>query len=198
MTEKQDTILIAEAQANPASFEQLYNKYAARIFNYFWYRVGHDRDIAEDLMQKTFIRAFKALPQYQQRGYSYHTYLRTIAHNVLVSYYRSPKAMPLDEAINIPDEPIRDITNKIDARLVWDAVRDNLSPSEKNIILLRYQKNLPIKDIAKIVSKSENAVKLQLSRARKKLQKDIRLTSLHEFQDVVHTYTSPRFIKKIS
>ena len=55
MTEKQDAILIAKAQADPASFEQLYNKYAARIFNYFWYRVGHDRDIAENLMQETFI-----------------------------------------------------------------------------------------------------------------------------------------------
>lgn len=198
MSPKKDEILITKAKADPAAFEELYNKYADKIYNYFWYRVGYNKEVSEDLMQETFTRAFNALSRYQQRGYSYHTYLRAIAHNVLVSYYRSPKAIPLDNAIDIPTEPIRDITDKADAQLVWDVVRDNLSASEKDIVLLRYRKNLPIRDIARIVSKSENAIKLQLSRARKKLQKDIRLTSLHNFRDIAHTHTKSHFLKHIT
>jgi DNA-directed RNA polymerase specialized sigma24 family protein len=45
----------------------------------------------------------------------------------------------------------------------------SLSPTERQAILLRYQEQLPIKDISRILGRSNNAVKLLLSRARKKL-----------------------------
>lgn len=197
MNANQDQTLIAKAKADPTHYEQLYTKYATAIFNYFWYRTGHNRDIAEDLMQETFIRAFKNLNSYQERGYSYRTYLQTIAHNLLVNYYRSAKAIALDDVVNIPAEPIRDINDKIDAKQVWQAIQEDLTKSEQNVVLLKYRQELPIKDIARITHKSENAVKLQLSRARKKLRNDARLATLAGFSDIKKPYTKPRFLKHV-
>jgi len=46
---------------------------------------------------------------------------------------------------------------------------NTLSPSEKEIMLMRYRDEMSIKEISQKLNKSENAVKLILSRARKKL-----------------------------
>jgi len=83
----------------------------------FGIRTGHQKDTAEDLTQETFLRAFKHLSHFQNRGYSYLSYLLTIAHNVLVNYYRSHKLIPLSafEGIDIPVS--EEITNYLEKKL---------------------------------------------------------------------------------
>ena len=144
-------------------------------------------------MQETFIHAFKALTRYQPRGYSYHTYLRTIAHNILVNFYRSPKAVSLEKVSDIPSPSINEINDKLDAKVLWQAVREDLTKSEQNTVLLKYRQDLPIKEIAWITNRSPNAVKLQLSRARRKLRQDLRLANLARFKDIKKPRTKPRF-----
>ncbi len=198
--ENSDVEIIKKAKANSQIFEELYRKYADKVYNYFWYRTGHQKDVAEDLMQETFYRAFKHLSRFQIRGYSYLTYLLTIAHNILANYYRSKKMIPLSELgeigedFDVPAEITESLERKDEARALWRAIQD-LSSAERDALLMFYQKEMPIKDISRVMARSENAVKLILSRARKKLAQHPYLRDMVGFADQERKYTKPRYLK---
>jgi len=190
-----DKTLIANAKRDPKRYEEIYRKYASDVFNYFWYRVNHNRDIAEDLMQETFIRAFQHLSRFRERGYSYRTYLLTIAHNVLANYFRSPKSVSIEKLHDIPVEVAQHTERKIDNQLLWRAVQ-HLPPTERDVLILYYRKGFSIKDIAQICNRSINAVKIILSRARHKLRGQLALKHIASFDNTAKSYTKPDFLKK--
>lgn len=190
-----DSQLLKDAQHDQLAFEEIYNKYYQKIYNYFWYRVGHDEDVAEDLAQDTFVRAFKALPRYKDTGKSYLSYLLTIAHNLLVNYYRTPKPISIESTgVGVPDEIWSDLETKDNIRSLWRAVQQ-LSEPEKNILYLKYQKGYKVAEIASIAGKTENAVKLILSRARKKLQAHPYLQSISGFSEQQRSHRPGRYEK---
>lgn len=167
---QEDEILIKKAQESPEAYEALYKKYGKRVYNYFWHRAGRVKEVAEDLAQETFIKAYQKLPNFRLRAYSYFSYLLTIAHNTLVKYYKKPKTTSLESyGKDIADESAGGrLEANEEAKLILRAM-EKLPKSEKEIMLLKYRDDLPIKAIARAVGKSENAVKLVLSRTRKKL-----------------------------
>lgn len=191
----QDRNLIKRAQENPAEFGALYNKYVKKIYNYFWFRVGHDNETAEDLMQETFLRAFRDLRRYKTNETSYFSYLLTIAHNLLVNYYRIPRPIPLEAVGDVPYDVVKDIQGKFAAETLWRAVQQLPLP-EKNTLIMFYREELPIREISRVMGKSENAVKLVLSRARKKLALHPSLDGITEFGSTKRTSRSPRFMEK--
>jgi RNA polymerase sigma-70 factor, ECF subfamily len=194
MQKQSDAQLIIEAQKDPNTFQMLYDKYQNQVFNYFWYRVGHNKETAEDLMQETFLRAFKRLPFYEIRGYSYLTYLLTVAHNLLVNYYRQRVTEDFDELKEVPVMVKEALDKALDAEGLWLNIH-KLPPLDKEVLLLRYRRELSIKEIAQIVVKSENAVKLILSRARDKLKKYYAdLETLKQLPDRAKPYTDPKFL----
>lgn len=192
-----DDVMLKRSVKDPNVFEAVYKKYAEKIFNYFWYRTGHDRPLSEDLMQETFLRAFQHRADYQVQGYSYLTYLLRIAHNLLVDYYRKPKNIPVEElpVDAAPYEITEDIIKKSDAEVLWRAVQ-TLPRVNRDALLMFYQQDMAVRDIAEIMQMSENAVKLNLSRTRKKLADHPYLQDIGEFGNTKKKYTAPRFLKK--
>lgn len=192
-----DHVVIEQSKSNPDVYGQIYKKYADKVFNYFWYRTGHDHALSEDLMQETFVRAFENRGKYQQRGYSYLTYLLTIAHNILIDHYRKPKNIPVDEleSDKVPYEITDDLMRKSDAESLWRAIQ-SLPASNRDALLMFYQEDMPIKDIAKVLDSTENAVKLNLSRTRKRLASHPYLQDIRGFRDKKRAYTKPRYLKK--
>lgn len=171
----EDSDIIKNAQENPEAFERLYRKYNEKIFNFFLFRVGYKREVAEDLVQETFINALKHIGEYQVTTSSYYTYLLRIAHNALVNFYRYTQAhvtVPLDE-MEADQEPVNsDVSKQIETHLMADTLQsalEQLTPFERNILFMRFQSQLSIREIAESINKSENAVKLIILRARKKL-----------------------------
>ncbi|OGZ30990.1 MAG: hypothetical protein A3J00_04455, partial [Candidatus Niyogibacteria bacterium RIFCSPLOWO2_02_FULL_45_13] len=154
--EKEDEILVKKAQESPEAYEALYKKYGKRVYNYFWYRAGRIKEVAEDLAQETFIKAFQKLPKFRLRAYSYFSYLLAIAHNTLVKYYKKPKTVSLEELGNIAEESAMDKFKKGEAaELLWRAI-EKLPETEKNIMLLKYREGRSVKEIAEITQKSAN------------------------------------------
>ncbi len=179
-----DKNLVEKAKADRQAFASLYQKYSEKVFNYFWYRLNHDSEVAQDLMQDVFLRAFNDLSRFKDQSYSYLTYLLKISHNLLVDYYKKPKDVSLDElAVDIPDDVPEEVTQHLEdcdkekAKVLWQEIQ-TLSLHDRDILLLFYRKNLKIAEIAKIKGRSTNAIKLALSRARKKLKNSPDLESL--------------------
>ncbi|MBI5138776.1 MAG: sigma-70 family RNA polymerase sigma factor [Candidatus Vogelbacteria bacterium] len=191
-----DEALILEAKADPRAFSHIYDKYSRKIYNYFLYRTGFDKELSEDLTQETFVKAFTHLDSYKPRGFPYITYLLTIAHNDLVNSYRNSRTFSLEDSTdgeNIPDEALDDAENRNDAEMLWKSI-ESLPRNEKDILLLRYRKELPIKDIAHIVRKSENAVKLLVRKILKKLKCNEQLLEVVRFTDFSKPKKKANFI----
>jgi len=190
-----DIQLVALAKENPKEYDKLYTKYSDKVFSYFWYRTGHDKMLSEDLMQETFLRGFQYLDRFNNRGYSYLTYLITIARHLLIDHYRKPKSVPIEDVEDIPYEVAEDIERKSDAEALWHAIQ-TLPASNRDVLLMHYQDEKSIKDIATITESTENAVKLNLSRTRKKLAQHPYLKDMSGFGHKKRAYTKPRFLKK--
>lgn len=169
-----DATLIYEAKKNRAAFEELYAKYQKQIYEYLYHRLSRDRALAEDLTQETFVKAFSHLDSFESSNASYLTYLRRIAHNLFVDYLRKYSAAPSEpmcvEASFLSSE--MDMTTMYEGMLLERSM-DVLSGTEEMIIRMKYLDQLSVREIASELGKTENAVKLHLSRGREKLRKQM-------------------------
>jgi RNA polymerase sigma-70 factor (ECF subfamily) len=161
---REDRGLIMAAQKDAEQFSVLYEKYRNIVFSYFMRHVGGNADTAEDLMQDTFCRGFFYLDGFRLMNASYGTYLLRIAHNVLINHFR--KKQPLNLLGDIPeDQPIEPAVS--DGTL-WHS--SHLSVSDQRMLAMKYREGYSFREIAGVFGVSENAAKLRLSRARKKLR----------------------------
>lgn len=158
-----DKALIETAQLDPEAFAELYLKYANAVRGYFMHRVSTAAS-AEDFTQETFERAFRALPSFRSSNASYLTYLLRIAHNLLVSHYRR------GEPEFVEDPATHSLENQIADRASLETALRSLSETDQLVIRLKYIDGLKIHEIAERLRVSQNAVKLRLSRARRKLK----------------------------
>jgi len=173
---KKDNQLIKKAKEEKSAYGEVYRKYTQKIYRYFWYRVGRNKETAEDLTQETFLRAFERLPKFIiNKTSSYFSYLITIAHNILVNYYRKPKNLPLEKAEILPDKSGNRADSQAMEKSIWSEAAEKLTRAELKAFEAKYKEGKKIKEIAAETGKTENAVKITLSRARKKLVKNFRM-----------------------
>ncbi|MFB6226521.1 MAG: sigma-70 family RNA polymerase sigma factor [Candidatus Paceibacteria bacterium] len=169
---KKDEKLVEQAQEDPQKFRLLYDKYKEDIYNYFRYRIS-SAEKASDLTQESFTRAFKHLDDFKIKNASYKTYLMRIAHNLLVNHYRKEEKRSQVKLGEIPD-CILSCFSMSDDVLVKDrlqyAMEECLTESQHKIMKMKYFDQLLVREIATVMQKSENAVKLHLHRGRKKLK----------------------------
>ncbi len=165
----EDALLIAQAQEDGELFGEVYTKYSPVIREYFTRRLFGNRVLSEDLTQEVFIRAFRALSRFRMTNASYATYLIRIAHNVLVNYYRQNRtsfvALSGQEESVVVEAPV--------APVGLETLLQGLTVLEQQVMLGKYRDGLKIRAIAERLGKTENAVKLILSRTRKKLKKSL-------------------------
>ncbi|MFZ2299851.1 MAG: sigma-70 family RNA polymerase sigma factor [Candidatus Moraniibacteriota bacterium] len=164
----EDRELVLAAQADPQRFQALYDKYHHMVFVYFTRHVSGNVEIAEDLVQDTFYRAFRYFENFRLTNASYGTYLLRVAHNVLVNHFRKQQFLSLIE------EPVQEEMAPATSQfsLSEDALWQSpmLRATERKVLAMKYQEGFSVHEIATTIGKSENAVKLHLSRARKKLR----------------------------
>lgn len=157
------------------TFDQFYRENAKKIFRFAWFRVGQVKEVAEDIMQDTFARAYAQWNNFQHRGFSYVTYLYTITHNLIVNWYRQAsknKIVGLEQAADIAEmkpNPLQVYAKKETQKLLVTVMKRSLNAMEQQVIWMKYVWDLPVKSIALRLKKTENAVKLILSRARRKI-----------------------------
>lgn len=160
-----DRQLVLAAQRDPSQFQVLYEKYHPTVRKYFSRHLPGHADQIEDLVQDTFIRAFERLPGYEARNAAYGTYLLRIAHNLLLNSYRRADALEL-----MPDFPSPTAERSVTSQLSWIWEAPELSYEERLALSAYYREGYSVREIARGFRKSENAVKLMLSRARKKIR----------------------------
>ncbi|MFQ3684238.1 sigma-70 family RNA polymerase sigma factor [Roseiflexus sp.] len=166
--EPDEEILIARAAAGDAeSFGVLYQQYSAAIYRFILARVREPAE-AEDLCGQVFLKAWEAMPAYEQRGYRFSSWLYQIAHNLVIDYYRTqhPACTLVDApALNDGHESTLDrvIANEESATIA-SAIAE-LPPDQRRVIVLRFFQDLPHGEVARLLDKSRAACRVIQHRA---------------------------------
>jgi RNA polymerase sigma-70 factor (ECF subfamily) len=158
-----DRALVAAAQADPKAYQAIYEKYFDTIERYFARHLPGSRDQVLDLTQDTFVRAFERLDGYETRNAAYGTYLLRIAHSILLNSFRRQPMIGLAAAESLSAAPASEGSGWI-----WEV--PELSLRERIVLAAYYREGYSVREISLRLGHSENATKLLLSRARKKLR----------------------------
>ena len=169
-----------------AAFETLAGEERPRLEAHIRSRLGGAlrRNVdPEDIVQETLLRAFQSIPEMEWRGEAaFRSWLRTTAEHVLLKAAQSNRRTPspLDPEVPTDDpSPSRvQVRNERFERLRQAIV--GLSPDYRQVIVLARIERLRIREIAKRMERSEDAVKQLLARALRKLKESFGDTgSLH-------------------
>ena len=141
---------------NP-DMNQIYEKYADVVYG-FILRMCHDENLAEDILQDTFLKAIEKINTFDQKC-KLTTWLCQIAKNTYFDYLRKIKKCEevlLDETLtcdrnNLPEDVAISKENKQEIL----SLIHKLQEPYKEVFLLRFYAELSFKEIARIFGKSE-------------------------------------------
>lgn len=153
------------------AFGQLYDAYVDTVHRYLFVRVGQ-RALAEDLTSETFLRALRRIDTFSWQGKDLAAWLITIARNLVADHVKSARfrfevttadMRDVDVTVAAPDELV--LSRQRDEQLV-EAIRA-LRPDQAECVTLRFLQGLSVAETARVLGRSEGAVKqLQLRATR--------------------------------
>jgi RNA polymerase sigma-70 factor, ECF subfamily len=156
-------------------FDSLVRTHRPRIFRFLLASL-RDRELAENLVQDCFVKAYQARRQFRGAA-SIGTWLMQIAANLLRDHYANSRMKfwrraisgvdPADLGDWIPDQqvsPEEIALAKEQVNAIWKAVA-HLSVNQRTVFLLRFVEDLDLLEIARITGMKEGTVKTHLFRA---------------------------------
>lgn len=152
-----------------------YDDHGEAVFTYILMMV-RDYQLAEDLTQETFVKAYRHLDQFQYQSSS-KTWLFRIAKNATKDYFR--KKNPLKHYFKLTQTE-RD-PSPLPSELMETSEQDealfcslqDLKPTYRQVTTLRMLKEFSTKETAEILGWSESKVKSTLARALKELKAEL-------------------------
>jgi RNA polymerase sigma-70 factor (ECF subfamily) len=170
-------VLIAQAKEDREAFGELYERYAAKIYSYIYYRTGNPAD-AEDLTARVFVRALQNIESYEDRGHAFSAWLYRIAHNLVANWHRDNSRRP---TIALEDLSQWRVTGKgpedvaallEDRTALLEAVR-RLPTDRQELLTLKFVDQLSNAEIGEIMGRSEGAIKSLYHRTLLVLRQDL-------------------------
>ena len=164
-----DRLLIEAAQADPARFVDVYERYVDRIYA-FVSRRAENRAAAEDVTSQVFERALAAIGQFEWRGLPVAAWLFRIASNTLADHWRE-RGREAHEAP--PDVPDAGELENIERRITLYQHVERLPDLQRQVIRMRFVEEKSIREVAAALERSEGAVKQLQLRALENLRKSM-------------------------
>ena len=155
-----------------ACFEELVNRYEGRLLNFLVRRTQYTEE-AEDLLQETFARAYRRIGYYNPK-WKFSTWLFTIASRLACNHRRKVRRPSLENAGLHADEaanPWAIVSQQEEKENLWGLAGELLSENQFTALWLRYSEGMPVKEIAQVMGKSQNNIKVLLFRSRSLLAK---------------------------
>ncbi len=187
LMELSDSVAVEQARAGDSgAFRILVERHSRNLFRLAFRMTGHQQD-AEDVVQETFLRAYRQLSKFDERA-SFGTWLYRIAANYSLDLIRSRKRRgalteaPADARDNegapdpmqsLPDPaptPERlTLSGEVGEKVA--AVLDGLSEMERTAFVLRHYEGMCIDDIGRTLGVQPNAAKHSIFRAVQKMRR---------------------------
>jgi RNA polymerase sigma-70 factor (ECF subfamily) len=176
-------LLLDLVNGDMEAFNVIVDRYKNRLLN-FVYRFVKDYDVAEDIVQETFLRVFRKRRDYKAIA-NFSTWIFTIAGNLAKSELRRRKRWRFlsidatdeeEKTFDIQDPGMR--PDRITAvRMLNENVQssiDMLQSKYKEALILRDIEGMSYQQIAEVIGVPVGTVKSRVNRARLKLQKKLK------------------------
>lgn len=169
--ELDESDLARQAVHDVEAFAELYRRNLSRVYRYHMAHVGNARD-AEDLTSQTFMAALEGIRSYRGTG-SFAAWIIGIATKKRLMFYRGSRPeIPLDEALHYPSPGLptdKAAAQRLQLESVSRALRQ-ISPERAESLILTYFGGLTQAEAARVLNKSEAAVKMLVSRGLQDLR----------------------------
>ena len=165
-----------------AKFDYLVKQHKKKIYNYALFMMKNQMD-AEDVTQEVLIRTWKNIGKF--KFYAAKSWMMRTTHNLCIDYLRKNKRLNYNE-IQIEEDYHEEIANteldgnpeKLADKLITDVAINsaikNLSERIRSPFVLYELQGFKYKEISKVLDIPLNTVRVNILRARKQLQKELR------------------------
>ena len=178
MTDDTKSLILGLRRRDPELLDLLIEQYQYRLFRYLLYITGN-RERAEDFFQETWIRVLERGHQYDGRS-KFEAWLFSIARNMVIDWQRQKKAQSLDALTNPEDgaplefadddpSPLHLVLSQESAENI-QASLEKLPAVYREVLLLRFQEDMGLVEIATILNAPLSTVKSRLYRGLEDLR----------------------------
>ncbi|WP_027395075.1 RNA polymerase sigma factor [Aquimarina latercula] len=157
-------------EKNTLLFERLYDRYERKVYNKCYGFVKSNSE-ASDLTQDVFLKLFTKL--YSYKGHSkFSTWLYSFTYNLCANYVKRDKESKISrdsESLDDENHLLIDVSDDSLFQMRTEKLQKALElidPSDKVILLLKYQDDVSIKELETLLDIKESAVKMRLKRAK--------------------------------
>jgi RNA polymerase sigma-70 factor (ECF subfamily) len=156
-----------------AAIRQLYAQHALALCRYVE-RFCPNRASADDIVQETFIRAWRHLPQLSSRDFPVRPWLFRVARNLLIDADRAARSRP----VTVPSQPAesgRDDTGLdrvLDQQIVADAL-DQLSPAHRTVLVETFYRGRTLAKVARQLGIPDSTARSRLHYALRALRRQL-------------------------
>jgi RNA polymerase sigma-70 factor (ECF subfamily) len=167
----EEIVMLIINSGNKELFELLYLRYFKKVrdkcFSFL-----KDSSLSEEFANDILTKAYEKIHGFKGNS-SFSSWIYSITYNYCIDYLRLKKKLHYpewnsnNELPEIIDEAEADFEEVNYENLL--TIFELIHPEEKVLLLMKYQDNLPIKQIAKTLRISEDAVKMRLKRARSRV-----------------------------
>ncbi len=147
---------------------ELFERTSPRIYRLLLRMTGSEES-AFDLAQATYLRAFQRIHQFDERA-SVSTWLHRIAVNEALQFFRKSRRSRAEFRVVPEHVPEESTASETDVRIDIRQALDELKPTDRAILLLRYQEGLDYGEIARAMHCRAGTVASRLNRARARLR----------------------------
>lgn len=173
-----EDFLLRAKQRDSTAWTSIYKEFSIRIYRYVFLKV-QNRQLAEDISEMVFLRALEAIDKYEMRGLPFSSWLFRIAHNLIIDHLRKNKGdreLALED-VSLPsgEDPAALVEKGIALEQVKSAMKQ-LTKTQQEVVEMRFAAELNIAEIAKIMGKSEGAIKALQHSAIQSLRKILKIS----------------------
>lgn len=160
--------MILVSKGNLDMMSVLFERYHIKIFN-FLVKMTRDKEVSQDITQEVFYKALKYRASYKNGKFS--AWIYTIARNIFSDHYQKQKNK--DQRLEDQLYKIEEInhTQGIETSEELNRALDQLSTSDRELIIMNRYQGIKYQEMAEIVGSTEGAVKTKVHRAIQKLKK---------------------------
>lgn len=156
-------------------FSILYKRYGGKVFSKC-ISLLKDEELANDATQDVFMKIYLNLAKFSGKS-KFSTWVYSITYNYCIDFIRRRKKdrnLFADEEVEnvgevVDDVPEKELLEMEVSRL--KVVLEKIPLGDKTVLLMKYQDDMSIKEIAEILDKSESAIKMKIKRAKHKAQR---------------------------
>lgn len=156
-------------QGDVQAYGEIYNRYMVKIYRFYCAHLDNPHD-AEDLTEEVFLRVWRALSTYEEKGIPFYALLFQVARNGLIDFYRrsvqSKQLVSIDD-VSIPDigtDPGEILLKNFRHKELREAMKE-LREDYRTVLSLRFLSGFSPEETAKAMGRSQGAVRVLQHRA---------------------------------